>query len=127
MFNKALFNKTLFNRILPLFRDKETISLIGERIGFDVLEGLFQPSLGLYGIENLTIEQFGNFGYEQDLDGNYKIYYDLDGQLITVLKDVKAERVIELLGRLDAAVESGEELSKELLGELLEVNKDGEN
>lgn len=127
MFNKSLFNRTLFNRILPLFRNKEIISLIGERIGWEALEGWFQPILSLSGIENLTIEQFGNFCYILNENGSCEIYYNLNGQLIEVMNDIAAERVIELVGELDAAIQSGEELTEELLGKLSEVNKDGKN
>lgn len=127
MFNRSLFNRTLFNRVLPLFKNKEIISLLGEQLGFPFLEGLFQPILSFSGIEQLTIEQYGNFYYDAELDGSYKIYYNLNGKLITILEDIQAENIIHLVGELEKAIESGSEIDENLLGKLLEVNKDGEN
>lgn len=109
MFNKGLFNRLLFNRVLPLFKNAEEVNLLGELIGFRNLEGLFQPRLSLNGIRNLTIEQYGNFAYTKELDGSYVIHYYLDGEFVKILADGDADEVLNLLG------------------ELREVNKDGEN
>ena len=97
MFNKGLFNRLLFNRAISLFRDRDEITLLGELVGYRTLEGLFQPELSLEGIENLTIEQFGQLSYAKNLLGQYQIYYNLDGERIVVLTGEGAKAAVEQL------------------------------
>ena len=127
MFNKGLFNRLLFNRVLPLFRDAEQILLLGEYLGASVLEGLFQPELSLIGIQNLTVEQYGNLSFSQKLDGSYTIFYNLEGELTTILEDGVAFEVIEMLGEAVDIIEKGAAENVALDGRINEVNKDGEN
>jgi len=127
MFNKGLFNRLLFNRVLPLFRDAEQILLLGEYLGTSVLEGLFQPELSLIGIQNLTVEQYGNLSFSQKLDGSYTIFYNLEGELTTILEDGVAFEVIEMLGEAVDIIEKGAAENVALDGKINEVSKDGEN
>ena len=127
MFNKGLFNRLLFNRVLPLFRDAEQIPLLGEYLGASVLEGLFQPELSLIGIQNLTVEQYGNLSFSQKLDGSYTIFYNLEGELTTILEDGVAFEVIEMLGEAVDIIEKGAAENVALDGKINEVSKDGEN
>ena len=127
MFNKGLFNRLLFNRVLALFRDAEQILLLGEYLGASVLEGLFQPALSLLGIQNLTIEQYGNLSFSQNLNGSYTIFYNLEGELTTILEDGTASDVIILLGDAVDVIENGAAVDVVLDGKINEVSKDGEN
>ena len=127
MFNKGLFNRLLFNRVIDLFRDAEQVRLLGELLGFSTLEGLFQPELSLIGIQNLTIQQYGNLSFTQNLDGSYQIFYNLEGELVTILEEGNASDVISILGEAVDVIENGAAENVTLLGENKEVNKDGEN
>jgi len=127
MFNKGLFNRLLFNRVIDLFRDAEQVRLLGELPGFSTLEGLFQPELSLIGIQNLTIQQYGNLSFTQNLDGSYQIFYNLEGELVTILEEGNASDVISILGEAVDVIENGAAENVTLLGENKEVNKDGEN
>ena len=127
MFNKGLFNRLLFNRVISLFRDAEQILLLGEYLGATVLEGLFQPELSLIGIQNLTIEQYGNLSFSQKLDGSYTIFYNLEGELTTILEDGVAFEVIEMLGEAVDIIEKGAAENTALDGNTNEVNIDGKN
>lgn len=127
MFNKGLFNRLLFNRFLPLFKDRTTIDLLGRLLGERNLEGLFQPFFELSGLQSVSIEKLGSLFYKYDLLGNYKIYYNLNGEMIEILSGEGAKAGVELIGRLEAAALGGVVNQEDLTGELQEAINEFQN
>ena len=84
-----------------LFPQKSDILLYGEKRGFDDLKGLFDIYFNRNGLSNISIDKFGRLLYSIDKEGEYSIFYDLDGvQLLELVKGSEAKRIINLIGKV---------------------------